>query len=183
MGPPLLLEGLLENGEEWDRSSPVGKMIVALRAGNHLSAAARYGGLHPATVQKWLQRGREWETDDPAEAARIPLEHRVYVALARQVSLALASCEVELVTSIRLAAREDPKIAFAFLSRRFPAWNERRALEVTVAEETPVQDWAARLLAEDPQVGAAAEQLMNAVIEASVIEEATTSKPDVTGDG
>jgi hypothetical protein len=79
------------------------RIVLALRAGNHLSVAARAAGLSEATVYRWLKaRGS------------------AYRAFAAAVERAIAESEVVLVATIAQGAARNPGVALKMLERRHP---------------------------------------------------------------
>ena len=94
------------------------RIVKALKAGNRLSTAARFAGIHPATLHRWLQRGAT-EGTNPAEAP--------YREFAAQVDQAIAEAEVRDVTTISKATETDWRAAAWRLAHRHPEQWGRQA--------------------------------------------------------
>jgi hypothetical protein len=106
------------------------RIIDAVRAGNHVPAAAGYAGISKSAVYTWIARGRESRPRGEFDRADIDPVELPYVDFVMQLSQAEASAEVELVTLVRSAARENWQAAVQMLGRRFPQWRESAKLEV-----------------------------------------------------
>lgn len=103
-------------------------VIEALAAGNYLETAAQYAGIHPATLFRWLDRGRaanESEDDDHPD--------KIYGEFCEAVEKTRAQAEVRAVALIRKAAMDGTWQAAAwFLERSHPTkWGRQGRLEVT----------------------------------------------------
>lgn len=89
------------------------RVLDALRAGNYSTVAARYAGIHPRTLRRWLRRGRE-EKSGP---------FRDFHEDARR---ALAFAEVRAVAVLRRQMQSNWRAALEYLSRRYPSrWGKR----------------------------------------------------------
>jgi hypothetical protein len=111
------------------------RLLKALRAGNYLSTAARFAGIHPATLHRWLERG------DPAGTRPTDLPYRQF---AEQVERAIAEAEVRDVTLISKAAETDWRAAAWRLARRYPKqWGDstRRQDGANEAASADGQRW------------------------------------------
>jgi hypothetical protein len=90
----------------------VGKILMAVRAGNYPEVAARWAGISPATYYRWLQ--------DP----RPP-----YVAFRAALVMADAECEVMVIGNLFRLSRTSTRAAAFILSRRWPErWRELKRL-------------------------------------------------------
>jgi hypothetical protein len=99
-------------GETQDR------IVLALKAGNFLTTAARAAGVSEATVHRWLK----------APGAR-------YRAFASAVERAIAEAEVVAVATIAQSAPRNPGVALKLLERRRPnRWGRNRGEGSTVDE-------------------------------------------------
>lgn len=83
------------------------RICDAIRAGNYLEAAAAFGGVDPATVRNWIERGA---TEGEG------IFHEFSVAYAK----AEAESEVSLVADWRAGAKKDWRASRDLLARRFP---------------------------------------------------------------
>lgn len=83
--------------------------MTALRAGASLIDASRYCGLNPATVEKWLQRGRGVDRDRPATPE--------YQRFARLVDENRAAVRVYVVSNVVKLSAKDPRAAEIWLKR------------------------------------------------------------------
>jgi hypothetical protein len=111
-------------------------VIEALSAGNYLDTAAQYAGIHPATLFRWLDRGRvAIESDDDNHPDKI------YGEFCEAVEKTRAQSEVRAVALIRKAAMEGTWQAAAwFLERSHPhKWGRQQRLEVTGKNGGPVE--------------------------------------------
>jgi transposase-like protein len=79
----------------------------ALRLGNYIDVAARFGGITKETFYVWCRLGRKRGARDP---------HKTFV---EEVDRALAQCETQLLGNIRKAGEDDWKAAAWLLERRF----------------------------------------------------------------
>lgn len=166
--PPAVMIGWDIDRGTWRDDAPAGRAVSAIKVGNRMEAAAEWAGIHPSTLHKWLQIGRDAEPSPDFDRNEIELEKRPYVDFWRACSGAEAHAEVELVTLWRSAARTDWRAARDLLARRFPkkGWIEQRGLEVTGPDGGPVQianvtDAAlAKAIAADPK----AIELANALL-------------------
>lgn len=112
------------------------RIVLAVRAGNYLSVAARAAGIHEATLYRWLERGR-------GPAGREP-----YRAFCEALKEAEAAAEVHAVALIRQQMPQQWTAAMTFLERRFPdRWRRR---DTVYAEEAPALDPVEAVLA-DPE--------------------------------
>jgi transposase len=111
-------------------------VIDALSAGNYLETAAQYAGIHPATLFRWLDRGRaalESEDDNHPD--------KTYGEFCEAVEKARAQSEVRAVALIRKAAMDGTWQAAAwFLERSHPhKWGRQGRVEVTGKGGGPVE--------------------------------------------
>jgi transposase len=94
------------------------RILQALRAGNYVEVAARYGGIGYSTMRTWIERG-EKETDGP------------YRDFMEAVEKARAEAEVGMVAVVKNAARTQWQAAAWWLERSFPArWGRRDRTDV-----------------------------------------------------
>lgn len=176
----IIYEGWNQRTQTWKPDSPIGQFLNAIKQGAHLQTAClAVGAFHQGTVRDWVSRGVQLLTPDqlePDEQALTP-ENTPYAQFAAELSQAEALSELELVSLWRQAARNAPmpttgkvpnwQAAQALLRARYPErWRaEELALTVTPAS-TPQQEMA-RLIASNPDVALAAEQLALAAEQAS----------------
>jgi hypothetical protein len=162
--PSLILDGWDPATGEWAPSSPAGKLIMAVRAGNFINGAAAYARINRGTAFKWLARGREHRPlDDNATRLDVPEEHRPYVDFVEAVAHADGSFEVELVTLTLSAARQDNKFALQILARKYPQWRESTRVQVT---DDRGEDLTMAALHSDPALVARAAQLAHEIEDA-----------------
>lgn len=103
------------------------RLLGAIRAGNYLSVAARYAGIAPSTLYRWLREGRR-ERNGP------------YRAVAKAVDRALARAEVRAVAILREGMQKDWKGALAYLARRYPRrWGTSRNHETERPPPEPIE--------------------------------------------
>lgn len=154
---PLVEKGWDPETRTWSGDSPVGKLLAALRAGNFKKAAANYAEVGERTLYAWQAIGQEHDPGSNGDWSSIPPAKAPYVQLLYAIQKAEADSEVGLVTIIRSAVREDPKLALAMLGRRHRAWRENRALDVTV-NEGQQQDRVAKAVDADPNLAMKAQE-------------------------
>lgn len=99
-------------------------LIDAIRAGNFFSTACQIAGVSTSTFNDWMQRGGDaaseskYVEDDPVEP---------YKSFARDVRLAEAEGEQNLLADIRAAGKVDWKANAWILARRHKdAWGEQK---------------------------------------------------------
>ena len=102
--------------------------LMAIRAGNRVSAAATYAGISTTSVHEWLRRGEGRD----ARAATEP-----YVSFAREVRQARAHAEVAAVAKIRAAMPRNWRAAAWWLERTNPAWRRPKDRGETTVPVTP----------------------------------------------
>lgn len=89
--------------------------LMALRGGNTYADAARYVGLAPTTIEKWLRRGRGVDAR-PATPE--------YVRFARLAAQAKAAAKVLVVGNLVARSRLDTQAALAWLRHNDPEWRD-----------------------------------------------------------
>src|SRR5436190_9865073 len=87
------------------------KILRAIRAGNDMTVAARYAGVHPSTFHAWMRQG------DPQGADRRHARQRRF---RENVEQARAESEVHSVTVIAKAGDRQWRARAFLLERRFP---------------------------------------------------------------
>lgn len=127
------------------------KIITALKAGNYLETAARYAGVDPATVHRWLNRGQA--DDAPPE----------YHDFRNAVENARAEAEARNVALIQQAANHGTWQAAAWFLERtaHQRWGRKQSLEVTgqagepvhIEVDTTALEAKVRQILGDPQAG------------------------------
>jgi len=99
----------------------VGKILMAVRAGNYPEVAARWAGISAATYYRWCK--------DP----RPP-----YVAFRAAVDLADAECEAMVIGNLVRLSRTSTRAARFLLERRWPErWAKPRRLPPEAPADTP----------------------------------------------
>ena len=177
-----ILDGYDPDTGEWkEETSPtkplptwtVPRLLLALRTGAGLGSAAAYAKVDYGTVQRWREMGRMFAADALAHASdgvgdRMDLDvgERVYVDFAMQLEFSAGNFEVELATIVRTGVANKPELALQVLGRRFAHWREQKAVDVTSAGESLVQDRIASVLAANPQVALRGEEFALALEEA-----------------
>jgi len=147
--PLLILEGWDPVVGKWLPASPIGQMLVLIQAGNFVSVASSFVGLR--SVGAMLAKGSEYMIDATEDRAYIPIDVRPFIDLVREVELAESAAELTLVDVVRKGARSDPKLALAFLSRRFGSrWREQQL--VFTSDEIDERDRAVSEALTDPNI-------------------------------
>lgn len=83
------------------------RLIEAIRAGNYNSVAARYAGIDPSTLRRWLRRGRD------AKSGR-------YRSLYLAVRKAETYAEIRAVAIVQKQMEGNWRAAVSYLERKFP---------------------------------------------------------------
>lgn len=97
--------------------------MAAMRAGNYLSDAAKYGGVGYSTVKRWIKWGHpEYDPANDTDAKNPPPKALAkYRTFRAALEAAEASAIVEAVAELRAAGKKDWRAAEAFLKRRASA--------------------------------------------------------------
>jgi len=99
----------------------VGKILMAVRAGNYPEVAARWAGISAATYYRWCK--------DP----RPP-----YVAFRAALDMADAECEAMVIGNLARLSRTSTRAAAFLLERRWPEkWAKSRRLPPEPSADTP----------------------------------------------
>jgi hypothetical protein len=99
----------------------VGKILMAVRAGNYPEVAARWAGISAATYYRWCK--------DP----RPP-----YVAFRAALDMADAECEAMVIGNLARLSRTSKRAAAFLLERRWPEkWARSRRLPAEAPADTP----------------------------------------------
>ena len=107
-------------------------LLIAIRAGNRLPAAACFAGISPKTFNEWMRRGRGVDGRSPVEP---------YVGLVRAVEHAQAEAEVAAVLAIRRAMSHDWRAAAWYLENVSEDWRRRKQAPepgVTIGSSAPL---------------------------------------------
>ena len=103
------------------------RIISALRAGNYLETAARYGGIAYDTLNDWVKRGHT-EKDGK------------YRQFSEAVENARAEAEVSAVATVRAASRDQWQAAAWWLERSQPGrWGRKDRVEHEGSETKPIR--------------------------------------------
>lgn len=147
--PLVILEGWDPDSGQWATTSPLGQMIALVRGGNFVGVAASYVGLR--SIGAMIAKGREYAVDVAEDRAFIPIDIRPFIDLVRQIELAEAGAEFTLVKIVRDGANTDPKMALAFLARRFgQRWREQQT--IFTSDEVDERDKAISDALTDPNI-------------------------------
>lgn len=147
--PVSMLTGWDPDSGRWHIDSPVGRMLELIGRGNFLSVAAAHAGV--VGLPGLLGKGSEYAVDIPEDRAYIPVGVRPFIDLVRQVEIAEAKLESDIVSVVHRAAHRDPKLALAYLGRRFgQRWREQQA--VFTSEDIDERDKAVSEAMTDPNV-------------------------------
>lgn len=166
--PILLLEGWDPTNGKWLSTSPVGTMLALINVGNFVSVAAALAGVR--NLPSILAKGNEYLVDAPENRDYIPIEVRPFIDLVREVELNEAHGEAQIVKLVRRGADHDPKLALAFLSRRFGArWREQQA--VFTGEEIDERDRAVSAALQDPNTALALAEVAHRIEDAAPAED------------
>lgn len=105
------------------------KIITALKAGNYLDTAARYAGVDPGTVHRWLNKGIDPEAPEEYREFRDAVENARAEAEARNVAL------------IQQAANAGTWQAAAWYLERtaHTRWGRKQSIEVAGQNGGPVE--------------------------------------------
>lgn len=83
------------------------KLVTAIQAGNHVSVAARFAGIHPNTFWNWMRQGNR-------------AKRGVYREFYLEIKSAETYAEMIAVASIHKHMKENWRAAVAYLERKFP---------------------------------------------------------------
>lgn len=105
------------------------KIVTALKAGNYIETAARYAGVDPGTVHRWLQKGLAEDAPD---------EYRDF---REAVETARAEAEARNVALIQQAANAGTWQAAAWYLERTAShrWGRKQTVEVAGQGGGPVE--------------------------------------------
>lgn len=150
--PVALLVGWDPATGKWETSSPVGMMIALVQSANFPTVAARLAGVN--NLSGLLAKGNEYMLDLPEDRDYIPIEVRPFIDLVRQMDIAESFSEQELVDVVRKGSMRDPKLALAFLSRRYGSrWREQQT--IFTGEDVDERDKAVSEALQDPNTAMA----------------------------
>jgi hypothetical protein len=121
-------------------------LIQALQGGNYIEHACHYADLHPSTVYRWLERGRNekqaQEQGNPETKSELP-----YVELCDAIEKARASAIVANVTIIQQAARNGQWQAAAWWLERSLPNQYGRKVQAEVSGTVNLQELEQKMLA------------------------------------
>jgi len=108
-------------------------IVTQLQRGAYYQTAARFAGIHPATLQTWITRGFN-EQQRIANGTTPSETEAPFLALHEDVQEAQAQAELHAIDEWRKQIPEDWRAAKDFLARRFPErWaNNQERGQVTV---------------------------------------------------
>jgi hypothetical protein len=99
----------------------VGKILMAVRAGNYPEVAARWAGISAATYYRWCK--------DPWPP---------FVAFRAALDMADAECEAMVIGNLAKLSRTSKRAAAFLLERRWPeTWAKSRRLPAEAPADTP----------------------------------------------
>lgn len=195
--PPILEEGWDDRAGNWpaptserDPGSKGYRILTAIAAGAHFTAACEYARVNRTTAYKWVQRARFWLEENKVELGdverdKVSREDRPYVDFLRELNAAEARGEVELVILWRSAARDDWRAARDLLARRHPErWREQSTTELVGAGGGPIQTIeltqaeVARQFVDNPQARRLASQLLAQIAPVAPPAMAALERPD-----
>lgn len=102
------------------------RVVEAVRAGNFPAVAARYAGISPRTLRRWMARGRR----EPKGRYR-----EFHDAVRHAESLA----EIRAVAMLQKQMQGNWRAALTFLERKFPSrWGKRDRTRVELATARPM---------------------------------------------
>jgi hypothetical protein len=143
-------------------------LLTAIRAGNRISAAARFAGVSPKSVNEWIRRGEGRDGRPRTEP---------YVSFVREVDRARAHAEVHALGTIRAAMPRSPRWAAWWLERTNPRWRlpkDRGVATLSVSPPTQPQNFILVTRATLLRLGTASER---AQLGEPDVEEATQARP------
>lgn len=166
--PVKLLIGWNPDTGKWAPGSPVAQLLGLVQSANFPSVAARMAGI--SNLPSLLNKGAEYLDDLPEDRAFIPVDIRPFVDLVREMDIAESFCEIDVVKVAMRGARNDPKLALAFLARRFGSrWREQQT--IFTGEDVDERDKAISEAIQDPNVAAALAQIGHRVEDAAPRDE------------
>ena len=116
------------------------RIVEALTNGNYIETSARYAGITPAGMYKWINRGNE-ERQRIADGEKPRLTETIFVDFVEAVEKARAQAEMRNVGLIQKAAMDGTWQASAwYLERSYPKrWGRSDRVEHTGADGGPVE--------------------------------------------
>jgi transposase len=116
------------------------RIVEALSNGNYIETSARYAGITPQGMYKWINRGNT-ERQRIADGETPKQSERIYVDFVEAVEKARATAEMRNVSLIQKAAIDGTWQASAwFLERSYPKrWGRSDRVEHTGADGGPVE--------------------------------------------
>lgn len=162
--PVKLLVGWDPDRGTWAVGSPVAQMLGLIQGANFPTTAARLAGI--SNLSSLIAKGNEYMQDQPEDRAFIPIDVLPFIDLVRELDKAESVCEVDVVKTAVRGAKQDPKLALAFLARRFGSrWREQQT--IFTAEGADERDAAISEAIQDPNVAAALAQIGHRVEDAT----------------
>jgi hypothetical protein len=132
--PVSILIGWDPDTGEWSGDSPIGNMLKMIGGATFPTVAARAAGVWQ--LNELIAKGNEYRADAYENRAYIPIEVRPFIDLVTQIELVESLAEVDLVNTVRRAARLDAKLSLALLGRRFAIrWREQTAIYTPEGED------------------------------------------------
>lgn len=161
--PVKLLVGWDPETGHWHPTSPVGKLLQLVQGNNFPSTAAKAVGMTNLPVL--IAKGNEYLVDAVEERAYIPVDVRPFIDLVRELDLAEAVAEADLVNKVR-SASGDPKIALALLGRRYASrWREQQ--QIFTGDTQDERDKAVSEALQDPNTALALAQVAHRIEDVS----------------
>ncbi len=110
------------------------RIIAAIKAGHHRESAARLGGVSPPTLYRWLSADTE-----------------PFLTFQAAVEMAEAELEDDVLGVVTERIPEDPRLALAYLAKRFPGrWGSGAQTKPTPAKpDAPAQPQQVNVLVVD----------------------------------
>lgn len=128
---------------EWDKESPVGKLLTAMRIGAYAKEACGFAGLRLNQVVGWMRTAQEAlpaHPDDELPRDAYPIEVRAHVDLLWRLTSAESSAVVEAIGFWRKAMADDWRAVRDWLARRHASeWKETTGRELTGGDGGPVE--------------------------------------------
>lgn len=121
------------------------RILTSLREGNYRIVACEAAHVDYQTFKRWMA--------DPRP------EYRNFRAAVLQAE---ADCEAEMVTIVRKAAKDDPRLALEYLARKFPErWAAKTRVEIEAMVRKEAKEMAEEYGLDEEQLIAEAQRILS----------------------
>jgi hypothetical protein len=111
----------------------VATIVDGVRRGMSFAGAGKLAGVYQQTSHYWLRTGIKLDLDDSLDESRLTRTDRLYILLARGVTVAQGQLERDMVDRLNEASRDDWHAAKFLLERRFEEWRSVRQGRIEIS--------------------------------------------------